>query len=99
MINTLLDERIPGALLLEPRETYDRAVIGVTLDGRAIYNKDQVVLRCIKLEGMSEEDAWEWHEFNTFSAYLGPKTPLFVTDDQDWEGVLEGDEGDEGDEE
>jgi hypothetical protein len=95
MLNTLLDERIPGALLIEPRETYDAAVIGVTFDGRAIYDKDQVVLRCIKSEGMSEEDAWEWHEFNTFCAYVGPKTPLYVTGDGGWEGALEADEVEE----
>lgn len=95
MLNTLLDERIPGALLIEPRETYDAAVIGVTFDGRAIYDKDQVIRCTMTEDGMSEQDAWEWHEFNTFCAYIGPKTPLFVTGDGSWESVLEADEVEE----
>ena len=83
MINNLLDERIPGALLLEPREVYDRAVLGVTLDGRAIYDSEHVIRCTMQADGMSLEDAVEWHEFNTFCAYMGPKTPLFTRVDFD----------------
>lgn len=79
-LNEKLDELIPGALLLEPRETYDGAVIGTTFDGRAVYDSDLVVRFCVDHEGMSYEDAEEWHDFNTFCAYHGPKTPLYVQD-------------------
>jgi len=27
---------------------------------------------------LSEEDAWEFLEFNTFCAYVGEQTPIFV---------------------
>jgi hypothetical protein len=30
------------------------------------------------LEPMTEEDAWEYLEFNTFCAYVGEQTPIFV---------------------
>lgn len=77
-INEKLDTLIPGALLMEPRETYDDAVIGITFDGRAIYDQEQVIRCTVKGEGMTVEDAVEWHEFNTFCAYMGPRTPLYV---------------------
>lgn len=78
-VNEKLDELIPGALLREPREVYDAAVIGATFDGRAIYVRDQVVEAAMEADGMEWEDAAEWHEFNTFCAYHGPKTPIFVS--------------------
>ena len=76
--NDKLDTLIPGALLMEPRETYDNAVIGATFDGRAIYDSEHVIRCTMNADGMSFEDAVEWHEFNTFCAYMGPKTPLYV---------------------
>lgn len=76
--NDKLDTLIPGALLMEPREVYDYAVIGMTFDGRAIYDSEQVIRCTVSADGMSFEDAVEWHEFNTFCAYMGPKTPLYV---------------------
>jgi hypothetical protein len=27
---------------------------------------------------MSEEDAWEFLEYNCFSSYVGEKTPIFI---------------------
>ena len=32
------------------------------------------------MEDMSEEDAMEYAEYNTFNAYVGEKTPLWVDD-------------------
>jgi hypothetical protein len=29
-------------------------------------------------DGMEEEEAWEFLEFNTFCAYVGEQTPIFV---------------------
>ena len=77
-LNEKLDELIAGALLMEPRETYDDAVIGTTFDGRAIYDQEHVIRCTVSADGMTFEDAVEWHEFNTFCAYMGPKTPLYV---------------------
>jgi hypothetical protein len=77
-VNEKLDELAPGALLMEPREVYDAAVLGTTFDGRAIYDAEHVIRCTVNADGMSFEDAVEWHEFNTFCAYAGPKTPLYV---------------------
>ncbi len=78
-VNEKLDELIPGALLMEPREVYDGAVVGMTFDGCAIYLREQVIEAAVAAGDMEWEDAVEWHEFNTFCAYQGPKTPLFVS--------------------
>ena len=77
-VNDKLDTLVPGALLMEPREVYDDAVIGTTFDGRAIYDSEHIIRCTMNAEDMTFEDAVEWHEFNTFCAYMGPKTPLYV---------------------
>jgi hypothetical protein len=52
-MNTLLDTRIPGAILLEPREVYDQAVVGITLSGKAIYDARELVRLTVKHDEMS----------------------------------------------
>lgn len=78
MTDPKLDTLIPGALLMEPREVYDEAVVGMTFDGRAIYDAEHVIRCTMNADGMTFEDAVQWHGYNTFVQYAGPKTPLYV---------------------
>ena len=74
-----LDQQQPHLLLLT-EEHYDAAFLGVTeRDGLAVAVYD--ARKCVEAlvsTGMSYEDAEEWFEFNTRSAYVGPTTPIFV---------------------
>ena len=60
--------------------SYDDALIGVTVDGRAVYDFDKMVLWLMETEGWSEEDAIEWIEFNTIRAlpYAGESGPVII---------------------
>ena len=60
--------------------SYDDALIGVSDDGRAIYDYDLMVEWLMKEEGWSEEDAVEWIEYNTIRAlpYAGEKGPIVM---------------------
>ena len=52
---------------------------GVTRPFRAVYS----VRRCIDIlvaDGMPEDEAMEYLEFNTIGAYVGSQTPVFVHD-------------------
>ncbi len=71
---------------------YDKAIIGLTDGGQLVYSKEWMVRLLMEmdyrsimeaedktdLEPMTEEDAWEFLEFNTFCAYVGEQTPIFV---------------------
>lgn len=77
-------------LLLEPRETFDRALVGVTDKPRdwwprrtntfvAVYS----IPLCIEAmvqdnEGWTHDDAVEFFEFNTAQAWVGEGTPTFI---------------------
>lgn len=60
--------------------SYDDALIGVSHDGRAIYDFDKMVEWMMKEEECSYEEAVEWIEFNTIRAlsYMGQYGPIVV---------------------
>ena len=45
--------------------SYDDALVGVSEDNRAIYDFDKMVEGLVKHDGMTEEEAIEWIEYNT----------------------------------
>lgn len=45
----------------------------------AVYDFWKMAHVCVKKMGMSAADAYEYLEFNTLSAYVGPHTPIIVT--------------------
>ena len=58
---------------------YDKAIMGITDNGQLVYSKEIMVDLLIEDDPeLSEEDAWEFLEFNCFCAYVGEQTPLFV---------------------
>ena len=58
---------------------YDKAILGITDNGQLVYSKEIMVdLLREDDEDLSEEDAWEFLEFNCFCAYVGDQTPIFV---------------------
>jgi len=61
---------------------YDDCIIGA-VDGFAIHSVVAYDLRKIiaklKLGGLTEEEAWEWWNFNMIGAYVGDYTPVYVT--------------------
>ena len=73
-------ESIPDEDLLKA-DGLDEAVIGIDLNSmRLVYS----VTKCIDIniaQGMTEDEAIEYLEFNTFGAYVGEKTPIWVHDD------------------
>jgi hypothetical protein len=58
---------------------YDTAIVGITDDGQLVYSKEKMVEITAVVGDMSAEDAWEFLEYNTFCAYVGEKTPLYIT--------------------
>lgn len=59
---------------------YDDALIGVSDDGRAIYDYDLMVEWLMQEEGWDEEESIEWIEYNTIRAlpYMGEGAPIIM---------------------
>jgi hypothetical protein len=79
-----LEETLEGseALFLEPRSTFDRAIVGVATQANGqpvlVYDRVRTVQALAEDNGWDEDEAWEFCEFNTFCAYVGAGTPLFL---------------------
>ena len=76
-------DNIDGLVLLEPRDTYDRAIVGVaSRSGEVfvIYSNRQIVEALMEVESWAEEDSTEWLLYNVLGTQAGGKTPAFVAD-------------------
>lgn len=57
---------------------YDEAIIGIDNNGRIVYDASKVI-DCLVEQGMDEDEAIEFYDFNISGAYVGENTPIFVT--------------------
>mgnify|MGYP003624353149 FL=1 len=60
----------------------DGAIIGVDENTmRLIYSQRKVKELLMKNDGMTDEEAHEWFEYNIQSAYVGEGTPIWCSDE------------------
>jgi hypothetical protein len=68
------------AMTLGPE--YDCAIVGFGyrcgLAPVIVYDEAEVV-SVLMSQGMDIEDAWEWFDFNIAGAYVGERTPMFIS--------------------
>ena len=58
---------------------FDSAIVGVEPNSmRLVYDRDKMIGILMTDEEMEEIDAIEYLEFNTWNAYVGEKTPIFI---------------------
>jgi hypothetical protein len=58
---------------------FDGAIVGVEPNTmRLVYNRDKMIGILMTDEEMEEIDAIEYLEYNTWNAYVGDKTPIFI---------------------
>lgn len=71
-------------LLLEPRETFDAALIGIVrrFDSEFALYSERKVLEALMAEMADDEDAElaarEHYEYNILGGWVGPGTPAFL---------------------
>jgi hypothetical protein len=62
---------------------FDNAIIGVSMGiscgTKVVYDAEEMAKTLVASEGITEQEAWEYLEFNTFNAYVGENTPIFVS--------------------
>lgn len=72
-------ERAEGSILYKG---FDSAIVGIAQrcaqPPLVVYNLDRMVRVLVERDGMSEEDAREYIEFNIAGAWLGERTPALL---------------------
>lgn len=73
-------------LFMDPPEQFDSCILGVAercgFGPTVVYDTEKVIQALIA-DGLSEEDAMDHFGFNILGAYVGEKTPLYLTRLQD----------------
>ena len=67
----------PEILVLDP-EGLDVAIVGVA-ESRAVYCVRKLIEALIAVHEFDREDAEEWYDFNILGAYMGEKTPIYMS--------------------
>ena len=105
------DKGLEKVIILD-HAAYDRSVVGITEDGRLVYDYQKMVDEFAEDENCKILEAMEWVDYNTLRAipYMGENAPIVVLDsrdaiiniygpmgDPDGDGDYDGDCDDEGD--
>ena len=74
LLNTI-QELNPEAMLADG---FDDCILGYEKDGRVIYSIEEIIATLMERDGMSEEEAIEFFDFNIEGAYVGEYTPIYM---------------------
>jgi len=63
---------------------FELGLVGITTGTNpvAVYDINRMLYVLVHRDGMTDEEAREYLDFNVLSAYVGEKTPIFI--DLDW---------------
>jgi len=75
-------DQIADADLLK-MDGFDDCIVGICerfgMDSVLAYDREKVLATLVSRDGMTEEEAEEFFEYNQIGAWMGDKTPVFVT--------------------
>jgi len=72
------------AIVLEPQSTFNRAIVGSDTSNRLVYSVTKIISALVDEDGMDEQEALEWFEFNTLGTFNGMENinkPIFIYDE------------------
>jgi hypothetical protein len=72
----------PKAKAIEPRATYDFALMGITSDGRLIYSENKILIALQEIEGLSYEDSLDSYANKTTTLFSNGNrfSPIIATE-------------------
>lgn len=79
-VNQQLRDELPEDAIVFDNMSYDSSIVGVTTDGRVVYDYDMMVEELMEDEEWSYEEAAEWIDYNTIRAlpYAGENGPIII---------------------
>lgn len=75
-----LRKELPEEALVFDHFAYDDAIIGVSSDGRAVYDYEMMINDLVVNEEFTYEEAAEWIDYNTVRSipYCGQHAPIIM---------------------
>ena len=75
------EENAHELIFYDPPAIFDQAILGLVYGSEqelVVCYDEQRVLAGLIADGMEEDEAQDWFQFNTVGSYLGPLTPRFL---------------------
>ena len=80
IVASKIDKACEGGQILR-MDGFDDCIMGICsrfgADPVLAYNRRKVIKKLMS-QGMTREEAWEFHEFNQLGAWMGEGTPVFI---------------------
>ena len=70
-----ISEHNPEAMFADG---FDESIMGYSSDGKVIYSADQIIGTLMNRDGMTQEEAIEYFNFNIDCAFVGEYTPIYM---------------------
>ena len=79
-VNIQMRNELPEDVIVLDNMAYDSSIIGITTDGRIVYDYDSMVEELMSDEGWSYDDAADWIDYNTIRSlqYFGSNGPIIM---------------------
>lgn len=79
-VNQKLRDILPEDAIVFDNMSYDGSIVGVTTDGRVVYDYDMMVEELMKDEQCSYEEAADWIDYNTIRSlpYASENGPIIM---------------------
>lgn len=79
-VNQQLRDGLPEDAIVFDNMSYDGSIVGVTTDGRVVYDYDKMVEELMEDEQCSYEEAADWIDYNTIRMlpYTGENGPIIM---------------------
>jgi hypothetical protein len=79
-VNLQLRAELPEDAIVFDNMSYDSSIVGVTTDGRVVYDYDKMIEELMQDEEWSYEEAVEWIDYNTIRSipYAGENAPIIM---------------------
>ena len=75
LMKEMCSEANPEALFADG---FDESIIGIDTKGRVTYSISKIIRTLINRDGMTEEEAREFFDFNIDGAHVGEYTPIYI---------------------
>jgi len=79
---TLINEQADNAIILDG---FDDAILGIVNEfgngPRILYSTEKIIQTLRDRDGMLEEEAIEYYDFNILGMYAGEQNPVFLVND------------------
>jgi hypothetical protein len=79
-VNESIREMLNEDTIVFDNPAFDNSIIGMTTDGQAVYSYYKMIEELMNDDGISEEEAIEWIEYNSLRSlpYAGAMAPIVI---------------------